>query len=97
MLSEEKIKEIRKNLKKYAADFDQKDRLAYSKLSKEIIAKRQKQSSEYKEVVERNKQILENNRQKLLELRGLSAEPEYEYVEEEYEFLVKQETVPYDQ
>lgn len=96
LLNEDKIKEIRKNLKKYAEDFDAKDRLAHSKLSKEIIAKRQQQVREYKEVVERNRKAWQENYEKRLELRGLTQEEEPEYEEEEYEFLIKEETIPFE-
>ncbi|KAJ6219776.1 hypothetical protein RDWZM_005588 [Blomia tropicalis] len=93
ILSEEKVKEIRKNLKKYAEEFDAKDRLAHSKLSKEIIAKRQQQIKEYKQVLDANRKIWEENHSARLALRGLTEEPEIEYEEEEYEILIKEETI----
>ncbi|KAH7644441.1 translation initiation factor eIF-3b like protein [Dermatophagoides farinae] len=97
LLSEEKIKEIRKNLKKYADEFDAKDRMAYSKLSKEMIDKRQQQLREYKEICERNRQIVDSHREELMQLREISEEQsQQEYYEEEYEFLVKEETVELD-
>ena len=96
-MSEEKIKEIRKNLKKYADEFDAKDRMAYSKLSKEMIDKRQQQLREYKEICERNRQIVDSHREELMQLREISEEQsQQEYYEEEYEFLVKEETVELD-
>ena len=94
LLSEDKIKEIRKNLKKYADDFDAKDRLAHSKLSKEIIAKRQEQVREYRAILEKNQKIWQENLPKRLELRGLVQEEELEFEEEEYEFLIKEEVLP---
>lgn len=94
LLGEEKIKEIRKNLKKYAEEFDAKDRLAHSKLSKEIIAKRQQQVAEYKDVMTRNRGYFEANRPKLLLLRDLSEDTQQEVEEEEYEFLIKEEIIP---
>lgn len=97
LLSEEKIKEIRKNLKKYADEFDAKDRMAHSKLSKEMIDKRQQQLREYKEICERNRQIIESHQEELMQLRNLTEEQtQQEYYEEEYEFLVKEETVELD-
>lgn len=96
LLGEEKIKEIRKNLKKYADEFDAKDRMAYSKLSKEIIDKRQRQMSEYKEIMERNKRIIQDNYAELLKLRNISEDVAQEYEEEEYEFLIKEETVEFE-
>lgn len=93
LLSEEKIKEIRKNLKKYAEEFDAKDRLAHSKLSKEIIAKRQQQVADYKDVIVRNLGYFDANRPKLLALRGLSEDTQQEVEEEEYEFLIKEEII----
>lgn len=91
LLSEEKIKEIRKNLKKYAEEFDSKDRLAHSKLSKEIIAKRQQQVREYKEVLEKNRKVWEENKQKRLQLRDLTEEVEPEFKFEEFEVLFREE------
>lgn len=40
LLSEEKQKEIKKNLKRYYAQFESKDRMRQSKASKELIEKR---------------------------------------------------------
>lgn len=40
LLSEEKQKEIKKNLKKYYPQFESKDRMRQSKASKELIEKR---------------------------------------------------------
>ncbi|KAG8197535.1 hypothetical protein JTE90_007271 [Oedothorax gibbosus] len=98
LLTEEKIKEIKKNLKKYSAQFDIKDRMSLSKASKEIVDKRRKLMDEFKSI--RNKRLDEYNSKKKmrLELRNgvdtdeLDAESE-NLEEEVVEFLVKEEIV----
>lgn len=83
-------------MKKYAEEFDTKDRLAHSKLSKEIIAKRQQQVLEYKTVLEQNRKVWEENREKRLQLRGLTEDLQPELVDEEYEFFIREENLPVD-
>lgn len=95
LLNEEKIKEIRKNLKKYAKDFDAKDRLAFSKLSKEIIEKRQTQSREFKEILERNRKLRDGLLERIQLLRENVDESMDEY-DEEYEFFIKEDVFPLD-
>ncbi|KAF7495017.1 Eukaryotic translation initiation factor 3 subunit B [Sarcoptes scabiei] len=92
LLGEEKIKEIRKNLKKYADDFDAKDRLTYSKLSKEMVEKRQRQIREYKELMERNRKLVATYQNVLMKLRVIDPEEDQGFEEEEYEFLVREES-----
>jgi len=98
LLSEEKIKEIKKNLKKYSGQFDIKDRMTLSKASKEIVEKRRNLMEEFRSM--RQKRIDEfNNRKKTrLELRsGIDTDEldaEHGNLEEEVvEFLVKEEVI----
>ena len=94
LLSEEKIKEIKKNLKKYGIEFDAQDRLANSKLSQEAIEKRQKQVSHYREIVSRNQTAYEQGRDRRLALRNMTKPPEASpLVEVEFELLVREETM----
>lgn len=70
LLSEEKQKEIKKNLKKYYPQFESKDRMRQSKASKELIEKRAALMKEFNEI--RSKMIKEynENKQRRLQLRN---------------------------
>lgn len=62
LLSEEKQKEIKKNLKKYYAQFESKDRLRMTRASKELLEKRAQLREQFMEY--RNKRIAEWEAQK---------------------------------
>lgn len=70
LLSEEKQKEIKKNLKKYYAQFESKDRMRQSKASKELIEKRAALMKEFND--HRSKRIKQynENKQRRLQLRN---------------------------
>ncbi|XP_057341733.1 eukaryotic translation initiation factor 3 subunit B-like [Microplitis mediator] len=97
LLTPEQIKEIKKNLKKYSAQFESKDRMRLTRASKELIEKRcalMKAFNEYRE-----KRIAEWNAQKKrrMELRYNidtdNLDSDTKNVEEEVvEFFVKEET-----
>ncbi|XP_008551694.1 eukaryotic translation initiation factor 3 subunit B [Microplitis demolitor] len=101
LLTPEQIKEIKKNLKKYSAQFESKDRMRLTRASKELIEKRcalMKAFNEYRE-----KRIEEWNSQKKrrMELRNNidtdNLDSDTKNVEEEVvEFFVKEETFPVD-
>ncbi|KAG8039174.1 hypothetical protein G9C98_003481 [Cotesia typhae] len=101
LLTPEQIKEIKKNLKKYSAQFESKDRMRLTKASKEQIEKRcalMKAFNEYRE-----KRIDEWNSQKKrrMELRYNidtdNLDSDTKNVEEEVvEFFVKEEIIPID-
>ncbi|CAD6204988.1 GSCOCG00003087001-RA-CDS [Cotesia congregata] len=101
LLTPEQIKEIKKNLKKYSAQFESKDRMRLTKASKEQIEKRcalMKAFNEYRE-----KRIEEWNSQKKrrMELRYNidtdNLDSDTKNVEEEVvEFFVKEEIIPID-
>lgn len=97
LLSEEKIKEIKKNLKKYSTEFDAKDKLMMSRVSKEILEKRKRMLSEFKEYRERKHQEMKARAARLLQLRGIKEEKKgEEYEEEVVEFLIKEEITDVD-
>ena len=53
LLSKDQLKDVKKNLKKYSVQFDQKDRLRLSRASKELVEKRRQAMAEF-EVHSRN-------------------------------------------
>lgn len=97
LLSDEKQKEIRKNLKKYYAQFESKDRVRMTRASKELLEKRAKLREQFVEY--RSKRVSEWEEQKYrrMQLRNnvdtdtLDADPDN--VEEEIvEILVREDT-----
>jgi len=98
LLSEEKIREIKKNLKKYSAQFDIKDRMALSKVSKDMLEKRRTLVSEFETYRQRNQELYNQSKKKRIELRSAETENldnnENNDIEEEtVEFFVKEETI----
>ncbi|XP_015123515.1 eukaryotic translation initiation factor 3 subunit B [Diachasma alloeum] len=97
LLTPEQIKEIKKNLKKYSAQFESKDRMRLTRASKELIEKRCQLMKEFNEF--REKRLNEWNAQKKrrLELRSnidtdtLDSDTK-NVEEEEVEFFVKEES-----
>jgi len=77
LLSEEKQKEIKKNLKKYYAAFEQKDRLRLTRASKELLEKRSQLRETFMEY--RNKRIAEwvDQKSRRVMLRGRKYFVEY--------------------
>ena len=47
LLSKDQLKDVKKNLKKYSVQFDQKDRLRLSRASKELVEKRRQAIAEF--------------------------------------------------
>ncbi|KFM61475.1 Eukaryotic translation initiation factor 3 subunit B, partial [Stegodyphus mimosarum] len=102
LLSEEKVKEIKKNLKKYSAHFDLKDQMSLSKASKEIIDKRIKLMKEFGNIRQRMINEFNSKKRLRLELRnGIDTDEldsEVGNLEEEVvEFLTKEEIVVLDE
>lgn len=96
LLTTDVVKKIKRDLKKYSADFDIKDRMAISRVSKEILEKRKQAMDEFRRYSEQAAALLESRKQELLELRALSPidSPAEESCEEEtIEFLVKQDEI----
>ncbi|XP_015172077.1 PREDICTED: eukaryotic translation initiation factor 3 subunit B [Polistes dominula] len=101
LLTADQIKEIKKNLKKYSAQFESKDRMRLTRASKELIEKRCASMKAFEEY--RTKRIEEYNNQKKrrLELRNNidtdELDSDSKNVEEEVvEFFVKEETFVLD-
>ncbi|XP_030751724.1 eukaryotic translation initiation factor 3 subunit B [Sitophilus oryzae] len=101
LLSEKQQKEIKKNLKKYYAQFESKDRMRQSKASKELIEKRAALMEKFREYREENIKQWQEKKARRLALRNnidtdeLGADTEN--VEEEVvEFFVKEEIIPID-
>lgn len=100
LLSEEKIKEIRKNMKKYSVQFDIKDRMTMSKVSKDILEKRKQMQSEFHEIVKHNEASFVASKKMRVELRNADLEEiesKQDIEEETIEFLVKEETTIIDE
>ncbi|XP_022916971.1 eukaryotic translation initiation factor 3 subunit B [Onthophagus taurus] len=101
LLNEEQQKEIKKNLKKYYAQFESKDRMRQSKASKELIEKRAALMEKFSSY--RQERIRDYNKQKprRLELRNNvdtdELDADKENVDEEIvEFFVKEEIIVID-
>lgn len=99
LITEEKLKEIRKNFKKYSEQFDQKDKASQSKASKEVTEKRKRLLEDFRALQERKTQEYISMRDIRLQLReGVDTDEldsNLEDLEEEVvEFLVKEEELP---
>uniref|UniRef100_A0A8C1KIW1 Eukaryotic translation initiation factor 3, subunit Bb n=1 Tax=Cyprinus carpio TaxID=7962 RepID=A0A8C1KIW1_CYPCA len=70
LLSQEQIKAIKKDLKKYSEIFEQKDRLSQSKASKELVDKRLLMMEEYRRYKDSAIQLYNQQREMHLQLRG---------------------------
>lgn len=66
LLSEEDIKAIKKDFKKYQYSFEQKDRTIKTKASKGLVEKRQKEMQSFKSFRERKRQEIEAKRRKFV-------------------------------
>ncbi|XP_055357345.1 eukaryotic translation initiation factor 3 subunit B-like [Paramacrobiotus metropolitanus] len=93
ILPAEKLKDIKKNLKKYASEFETKDRLLASKASKEVSERRKRQMTEFTDFLTTKQRYFEQGRHKRVALRrgvdtdALDAHPD-ELVEEQLEVMV---------
>ncbi|XP_057666808.1 eukaryotic translation initiation factor 3 subunit B [Diorhabda carinulata] len=101
LLSEEKQKEIKKNLKKYYPQFESKDRMRQSKASKELIEKRAALMEKFQSYREERIQEYLEHKARRLQLRNNidtdELDADTENVEEEVvEFFIKEEIIPVD-
>ncbi|XP_074598834.1 eukaryotic translation initiation factor 3 subunit b [Brevipalpus obovatus] len=97
LLTEEKIKEIKKNLKKYSSRFDVEDKEMLSRVSKDILEKRKDMLSKFIVKKQQWASQLARKQKELLKLRGISEEWKDEGFEEEVmEFLIKEEVTDVD-
>ncbi|KAK9980676.1 hypothetical protein ABG768_000267 [Culter alburnus] len=98
LLSQEQIKAIKKDLKKYSKIFEQKDRLSQSKASKELVDKRHLMMEEYRQYKESAIQLYNQQRELRLQLRGgvdtdeLDSNVE-DWEEETIEFFISEEII----
>ncbi len=101
LLSEEKIKEIRKSLKNYSSQFDIKDRMALSKVSKDLLEKRKTLINEFQTYRQRNEALYNKTKQKRIDLRNTDTDnidlQNNEIEEETVEFFVKEEIIPLEE
>nr|CAG4640661.1 EOG090X01UY [Eulimnadia texana] len=100
LLSAQQIKDIKKNLKKYSAQFDAQDKMKRYKGSEALIEKRRKLMQDYEEFKKRKQEQYAAQRQRRLALRGnvdTDSATTTELEEETVEFFVKEETVMLDE
>ncbi|CAH0385647.1 unnamed protein product [Bemisia tabaci] len=100
LLSPEQLKDIKKNLKKYTSEFEQKDRTRMTKASKELIEARCKLMDEFKKSITKRMQRWKDKKKRRLELRNhvdtddLEGADAGSVEEESIEFLIKVEEIP---
>ncbi|KTG05042.1 hypothetical protein cypCar_00004731 [Cyprinus carpio] len=99
LLTQEQIKLIKKDLKKYSKIFEQKDRLSQSKASKELVDKRRTMMEDYRKYRERAMDMYNEQRPLRLELRGGVDTDELDsnvddWEEETIEFFINEEIIP---
>jgi len=102
LLTPNAIKDIRKNMKKYTASFEVQDKMRYSKASREIIEKRQKEMSEFRQYRKKIIEKFNSDKDERLKLReGQDTDTltsnENDFEEETVEFLIKKETIPVEE
>ena len=94
ILSDDKLKELKKNLKQYSSIFDEKDKSALTKASKEILDKRRKLMEDFNEYRARRAREIELISSQLAKLRYLDEDEEEndsDFYEETIEYLIKEE------
>ncbi|CAG0914165.1 unnamed protein product [Notodromas monacha] len=98
LLSAEQIKEIKKNLKKFSADFEVKDRMKQSKESKELLEKRSRLNRDFQEYrAKRQKDWQEQRKARLAMRDGVDTDTldagNAVMEEETIEYLVKEDII----
>lgn len=94
LLSEEKIREIRKSLKKYTPGFEMKDRMALTKVSEEILKKRRELMDKFKSYKQKREEEFNQTLAQRSKLRDGRDDLSSEEVEEEtIEFFTKEDII----
>lgn len=101
LLSEKQLKDIKKNLKKYTVQFEQKDRIRLTKASKDVVEKRQKLWRDFQEYREKRIEEWKEQKEERLQLRHHIDTDDvnndsHNHEEEIVEFIVKEEVTVID-
>nr|BAN20592.1 eukaryotic translation initiation factor 3 subunit B [Riptortus pedestris] len=101
LLTPEQQKEIKKNLKKYSAQFESKDRMRMTRASKELIEKRAAAMKKFEEYRQSVLSVWQSQKQRRLQLRNNfdtdTLDSDTQNVEEEIvEFFIREDTTVLD-
>ncbi|PAA71608.1 hypothetical protein BOX15_Mlig024115g1 [Macrostomum lignano] len=100
LLSDEQIKNIKKNMKTYSRRFEKEDLQSSTRASKELLEKRARLKTEYEKWRAKLLEKFRGEKQKRLELRGVDTDEldsnAQDFVEETLEFPIKVERIRID-
>uniref|UniRef100_A0A1I8IC15 EIF2A domain-containing protein n=1 Tax=Macrostomum lignano TaxID=282301 RepID=A0A1I8IC15_9PLAT len=100
LLSDEQIKNIKKNMKTYSRRFEKEDLQSSTRASKELLEKRARLNTEYEKWRAKLLEKFRGEKQKRLELRGVDTDEldsnAQDFVEETLEFPIKVERIRID-